>query len=85
MKATTVTTVPDLKRVKGYLYFIDKDGDLARIKRAVGHYPGRSGKTIKVRQLKIAKTPGFLYYIDGKDRILSRPMHQFTTSSKGKA
>ncbi len=59
---TTVTRIPDLQREKGYIYFIDKDGDLSRTRRSTGHYRQKFPHH-KVQELGIQRKPGHWYYI----------------------
>jgi hypothetical protein len=58
-----------IKRESGYMYFIDKQGDVARVKMA------RNGvkpeKQTKVQKLGIKRESGYLYFID-KDGDISR-------------
>ena len=51
-----------VKRQEGYLYFIDKQGDISRAKMARGGKKG--GKPQKVAKLGIKKEKGFLYFLD---------------------
>ncbi len=51
-----------IKREEGFLYFIDKQGDIAKAKMARGGKKG--GKPQKVSKLGIKKEKGFLYFID---------------------
>jgi len=51
-----------VKREDGFLYFIDKQGDISRAKMARGGKKG--GKTQKVTKLGIKKEKGFLYFLD---------------------
>ncbi len=51
-----------LKREKGYLYYIDKKGNLARAKMARGGKKGGSPKVLEKTGIKRAK--GYLYFID---------------------
>jgi hypothetical protein len=56
-----------VKRDAGYLYYIDKQGDIARAKMARG---GRSGgRPEKVAKLGLRKELGFLYYVDKKGDV----------------
>ncbi|MDD5628008.1 MAG: hypothetical protein PHU21_03010 [Elusimicrobia bacterium] len=52
----------DVKREKGFLYFIDKQGDIARTKMARGGKKG--GGREKVHKCGIKKEQGYLYYLD---------------------
>jgi hypothetical protein len=51
-----------IKREDGFLYFIDKQGDISRAKMARGGKKG--GKPQKVHKLGIKKEKGFLYFLD---------------------
>ncbi len=51
-----------IKREKGYLYFIDKNGDVSMAKMARGKKKG--GKPKKVRKCGIKKKAGYLYFVD---------------------
>ena len=52
-----------IKREKGYLYFLDKKGNVARAKMARGKKKGKS-KIQVVEKVGIKKEPGYLYFID---------------------
>ena len=58
-----------VKREDGYLYFIDKDGDVSRSVMARGGKKG--GKTSKVAKAGVKKESGFLYFLD-KNGDISR-------------
>ena len=51
-----------VKREKGYLYFIDKQGDVSCAKMARGNKKGGSRK--KVAKVGIKKKSGYLYFLD---------------------
>ncbi len=51
-----------VKRAKGYLYYLDKQGDVSRAKMARGGNKG--GRPEKVARLGIKRKQGFLYFID---------------------
>ena len=57
-----------VKREKGYLYFVNKKGDLARAPMARA-----SKKTSKkqevVHKCSIRKKPGYLYFLDKKGNV----------------
>lgn len=55
-------TKAGIKRENGFLYFLDKQGDISRAKMARGGKKG--GKPQKVQKLGIEKEKGFLYFID---------------------
>lgn len=56
-----------VKKVKGYLYFVDKKGDVSRAKMARGAKKG--GKPEKVAKVGVKKKGGYLYFIDKKGDI----------------
>lgn len=51
-----------VKREDGFLYYIDKAGDVSRAKMARGGKKG--GKPQKVTKVGVRKETGFLYYLD---------------------
>ena len=51
-----------IKREEGYLYFIDKNGDVSRAKMARGAKKG--GKVEKVAKVGAKKEKGYLYFLD---------------------
>ena len=51
-----------VKRAEGYLYFIDKQGDVSRAKMARGGKKG--GKPQKVAKVGVKKESGYLYFVD---------------------
>ena len=50
------------KRQEGFLYFIDKQGDVSRAKMARGGKKG--GKPEKVAKVGVKKEKGYLYFLD---------------------
>jgi len=60
-----------ITREKGYLYFLDKEGDVSRCKMARGRGKGEKGKQEKVAKAGVKKEPGYLYFID-KEGDVSR-------------
>ena len=56
-----------VKKAKGYLYFVDKKGDVSRAKMARGKKKG--GKPEKVAKAGIKKKKGYLYFIDKRGDI----------------
>ena len=54
-------------RVTGFLYYIDKQGDVSRAKMARGGKKG--GKPEKVQKVGIKKEAGYLYYLDKKGEV----------------
>ena len=58
-----------VKREKGFLYYIDKQGDVSRAKMARGNEKG--GSPEKISNAGIKREKGFLYYLD-KEGDVSR-------------
>ena len=56
-----------IKKEKGYLYFVDRHGDISCAKMARGSRKGGSPK--KVAKVGIKKQAGFLYFIDKQGDI----------------
>ena len=56
-----------VERVTGFLYYIDKQGDVSRAKMARGGKKG--GKPEKVQKAGVKKEKGFLYFLDKKGDI----------------
>ena len=52
-----------VKKADGYLYFVDKAGDVAKAKMARGR-KGKAGKAEKVAKVGVKKQSGFLYFVD---------------------
>lgn len=67
--AEKVTKV-GLKREKGYLYFIDKNGNVARSVMARGRKKGKSEQEV-VSKTEVKRESGYLYFID-KEGDISR-------------
>ncbi|MCX7926659.1 MAG: hypothetical protein N2606_00750 [Candidatus Omnitrophica bacterium] len=51
-----------IKRQKGYLYYVDKDGDVSCALMARGKQKG--GKPKKVAKCGIQRKEGYLYFVD---------------------
>lgn len=51
-----------IKRKKGYLYYVDKKGNVVETKMARGKSKGGGGKVIAKPEVK--KQKGYLYFID---------------------
>lgn len=56
-----------VKKQRGFLYFVDKKGDVSCAKMARGNKKGGSPK--KVAKVGIKKQKGYLYFIDKKGDI----------------
>jgi hypothetical protein len=70
-----------IKREQGYLYFIDKQGDVAKVKMARGGV--KPEKQTKVKKLGIKRESGYLYFIDS-DGDISRATMKSGGGKKGK-
>jgi hypothetical protein len=60
----------DVARQAGFLYFIDKQGDVSRASMARGGKK-KGGLRKKVAKVGIRKEPGYLYFLD-KDGDVAR-------------
>jgi len=61
-----------IKREKGYLYYLDKQGDVSKAKMARGGKKG--GKPSKVKKLGIKREEGYLYFIDKQGDVSKAKM-----------
>ena len=64
-----------VKREKGYLYFLDKRGNVAKVQMK------RAGKKTSKKQTVVAKIgikrkKGFLYYLDKKGNVCEAKMQR---------
>ncbi len=69
-----------IKKEKGYLYFVDKQGDISCAKMARGSEKG--GKAKKVAKVGVKKESGFLYFIDKQGDISCAKMVRGGTKKK---
>lgn len=61
-----------IKREKGYLYYLDKQGDVSRAKMARGGKKGGSPK--KVLKVGVKRKSGYLYFIDKQGDVSEAKM-----------
>lgn len=61
-----------IKREKGYLYYLDKQGDVSRAKMARGGKKG--GGPQKVTKLGVKRKQGYLYFIDKQGDVSAAKM-----------
>ena len=61
-----------IKREDGYLYFVDKKGNVSRAKMARGKKKG--GKPALVTKVGITKEKGYLYFVDKQGDISADKM-----------
>lgn len=59
------------KKESGYLYFVDKDGDVSRAKMSRGGRKKQKQKAEKVEKAGVKKESGYLYFVD-KNGDISR-------------
>ena len=69
-----------VKKEKGYLYFVDKHGDISCAKMARGSAKGGSVK--KVAKVGVKKVGGYLYFIDKQGDISCAKMVRGGTKKK---
>ncbi|MBS3136717.1 hypothetical protein J4401_07230 [Candidatus Woesearchaeota archaeon] len=62
-----------VKKQSGYLYFVDKKGNVARAKMARGKKKGK-GKIEVVAKVGVKKQSGMLYFIDKQGDISAAKM-----------
>lgn len=58
-----------VKKQSGYLYFVDKKGDVSRAKMARGRKKGARGSPEKVAKVGVKKQGGYLYFVDSRGDI----------------
>jgi len=58
-----------VKREAGYLYYIDKQGDVSRAAMARGGKKGKGKKAEKVVKVGVKKEAGYLYFLDKKGNV----------------
>ena len=58
-----------VKKANGYLYFVDKAGDVSRAKMSRGGRKKGKAKIEKVAKVGVKKVKGFLYFIDKKGNV----------------
>ncbi len=68
----TVVYKSGIKREKGYLYYVDKKGNVAMAKMARGKKKGGGSKVIV--KCGIKREPGYLYFVDKKGNVAMAKM-----------
>ena len=63
-----------IKRKKGYLYYVDKRGNVVQTKMARGKSKGGGGKVVAKPGVKKAK--GYLYFIDKRGDVSRAKMRR---------
>ncbi len=78
----TVVEKTGIKRAKGWLYFLDKRGDVSRARMARGGGKGPKGRE-KVAKVGIEREEGFLYFIDKKGNVAKAKMKRSSGHGHG--
>ncbi|MBS3119256.1 hypothetical protein J4475_00360 [Candidatus Woesearchaeota archaeon] len=73
-----------VKKEKGWLYFIDRHGDVSRAKMARGRKRTGSKKIEKVAKVGVKKKAGYLYFIDKKGNVSAAKMSRGGRKRKAK-
>lgn len=71
-----------VQRKSGYLYYIDKGGNVAEAKMARGTKKGGSSKVVVKSGIK--KEPGYLYFVDKDGDVAMAKMVRGRKKSKKK-
>jgi len=58
-----------VKKTNGYLYFVDKQGDISRAKMARGGGKKSRSKPEKVAKVGVKKAKGYLYFVDKRGNV----------------
>ena len=58
-----------VKKENGYLYFVDKQGDISRAKMSRGGSKTKKGQAEKVAKAGVKKEAGYLYFVDKQGDI----------------
>jgi len=58
-----------VRKEKGYLYFVDRSGDVSRAKMARGGRKKGRQKQEKVAKVAVKKEKGYLYFLDKQGDI----------------
>ncbi len=69
-----------VKKASGYLYFVDKHGDVSRAKMARAGQKG--GKIEKVAKAGVKKESGYLYFVDKQGDVSRAAMKRGGTKKK---
>jgi hypothetical protein len=65
----TIVANTGIKREKGWLYYVDKQGDVSRTRMARGGGKVPRGRPQKVAKCGIDREDGFLYFIDKRGNV----------------
>jgi hypothetical protein len=64
MKMAEKVARAGVKKTAGYLYFVDKNGDVSRAPMSRGGRKKGSVRTEKVAKVGVRKESGYLYFVD---------------------
>ena len=78
----TVVEKTGIRRVKGWLYFVDKRGDVSRVPMA--QKTGKGGRE-KVVRCGIEREEGWLYFIDKRGNVAKVKMKRSTRRRPARA
>jgi len=73
-----------VKKTKGYLYFVDKKGNVARAKMARGGKGRGKARQEPVAKVGVKKKAGYLYFIDKQGDISMAQMARGGRRKKAK-
>ncbi len=73
-----------VKKTSGYLYFVDKQGDVSRAVMARGRKGGKRAKPEKVARVGVKKVKGYLYFVDSKGDVSRAKMARGGRKKKGR-
>ena len=71
-----------VKKAAGWLYFVDKDGHIARA--PMKHGSKAKGRKQVLTKETIKREPGYLYYVDKQGYIARSKMARGRKAKKGK-
>ncbi len=63
-----------VKKEQGFLYFVDKQGDISRAKMSRGRGKQKAGKIEKVAKASVKKQSGYLYFVDKQGDVSAAVM-----------
>jgi hypothetical protein len=61
-----------IQRQAGYIYFVDTEGDITRVRFGNKRIESRE----KVFKLGLKKNPAYYYYLDGRGNLVASPKTQ---------
>ena len=82
MAKTSKVANVGIRRESGYLYFVDRDGDVSRAPMKKG---GKKGGVQKVARVGVSKRSGFMYFIDKQGDISEVQMSRDGARKKSKS